>query len=319
MRILITGAAGFTGTHLWDYLKKIKNHEIYGLEKAPKNRQDGRFYCCDLCDARQTAHFLKKINPDRIFHLAAQSSAALSWDKPKETFNLNVGGTLNLLEAVRAMGKRPAFLVSGSAEEYGLSAADRTRTNESAILKPFNPYAASKVAQRYLAFQYSLVFGFKFVHSAGFNLAGPGQNEKFVVSNFARQVALIEAGRQEAVIRVGHLEAVRDFTDVRDAVRAHWLLLEKGRPGESYNICTGKARKIREILDIYLSFSRIKIKIQKDAKRLRAGDVSRLVGDPGKLMKQTGWRPEISFEQTLRDVLNYWRKHVYPASPKKGI
>ena len=308
MRVLITGASGFTGAHLSEFLSRRKNIELYGTSQHRRTRKGIRFFACDLRDAKKTAALIEKIRPERIFHLAAQSSVALSWEKPKESFDHNVGGTLNLLEAIKKAGLRPAILVSGSAEEYGR--CNSPRITETAVLKPVNPYASSKLAQSALVARYSETLGFRFVQSRTFNLTGPGQNENFVASSFAKQVSLIEAGKQEAVIQVGNLEAVRDFTDVRDAVRAYWLMIEKGISGQAYNICSGKGRKVSEILDGYLSLSRVKIKIRKDPRRMRASDVPRLVGDPKKIAKQTGWKPEISFEKTLKDVLNYWRMQV---------
>jgi GDP-4-dehydro-6-deoxy-D-mannose reductase len=217
---------------------------------------------------------------------------------------------LNLLEAVRHTGIKPRILVTCSAEGYGASANKVRFLDESAPFAPLNPYSVSKVAQDLLAHQYFLALGQKVVRTRAFSHTGPGQNDSFVAGSFAKQVALIEAGRQKPVIRVGNLKAIRDFTDVRDVVRAYALALEKGKAGEAYNVCSGKGRRISELLDIYLSESSVKIKVKHDPGRQRAGDIPRLVGNPKKFINATGWKPEIPFEQTLRDVLDYWRERV---------
>ena len=297
MKILLTGASGFAGGHLTHFLSGKKNIKIYGLCG----------HDCDVRDPKEVRRMLEEIKPDRIFHLAAQSSVPLSWKDPNETFKTNLMGTLNLLEALKDLKIKPLAHIAGSAEMYG-AVQGKHRISERSDLKPMNPYAASKAAQDLLAGQYGDSLGLKIVRTRAFNHIGPGQSENFVVSNFARQVAMIEAGKQVPVIRVGHLESVRDFTDVRDVVRAYWLAVEKGEPGEVYNICSGVGRKIRSVVEFYLAQSRVKIKVRKDASRLRVSEVSRVVGDPQKFMKRTGWKPLIPFDKSLSDILDDWRK-----------
>ena len=296
---MITGSSGFVGRHLTDFLAAKKGVKVFGI-----HARDG-----DVRDAKKVLGLLRKIRPDRIFHLAAQPSVPLSWKDPKQTFQVNLIGTLNLLEAARRLGLRPQIQIAGSSEMYGSAPRDH-RIRETDLLQPMNPYAVSKASQDILAGQYHASLGFEIIRTRAFNHIGPGQSENFVVSNFAKQVASIEAGRQSPVIRVGHLESVRDFTDVRDVVRAYWLALEKGDPGQAYNVCSGVGRKIRQIVDFYLAQSRVKIKFQKDTSRLRLSEVSRIVGNPEKFMKKTGWKPLIPFETTLRDILDDWRLNV---------
>lgn len=298
MKAFITGASGFVGRHLTDFLAGRKGVKVYGLQASD----------CDIRNSKTLLAFVRKIRPDILFHLAAQSSVQLSWKNPEETFQINLIGTLNLLEAARNSGLHPRIQIAGSAEVYGQAPKGRIRETDS--LDPINPYAASKAAQELLAGQYHASLDLKIIRTRAFNHIGPGQSENFVASNFAKQVARIEAGKQPPVIRVGCLESIRDFTDVRDIVRAYWLAMEKGVPGEVYNVCSGVGHKIREIVDFYLDQSRVKIKVRKDPLRLRLSEVSQRVGDPGKFMKKTGWKPQISFEASLRDILDDWRKNV---------
>ncbi len=300
MRILITGDTGFVGGHLIALLKK-EGHKIHGLQRDLK---------ADIRDANKLQTILKKVKPERIYHLAAQASVAESWKEPKLTFDVNIGGSLNLFNAVHAHSPRARILVVGSAEEYGKSAEKANKISEKAAIRPANPYAVSKAAQSMLAHQFVVSHGLHIVRTRAFNHLGPGQSPLYVSSNFARQVALIEKGMQKPVIEVGYLEALRDFTDVRDVVRAYTLVLEKGKIGEVYNVCRGKARPVRQILEFYLSQSSATIAVKQNASRMRPADLSRLVGDPSRLRAQTGWKPRIAFERTLKDILNYWRQNI---------
>lgn len=300
MRILITGDMGFVGGHLTRLLKN-DGHTVIGLQRDFK---------ADIRHSDKIHRILKKVRPDRIFHLAALASVAESWKKPKLTFDVNIGGSLNLFNAVHAHAPKARILVVGSAEEYGKSAEVVDRVKENAPMRPANPYAVSKAAQSMLAHQFVVSHNLHIVRTRAFNHLGPGQSPLYVASNFARQVALIEKGVQKPVIEVGYLEALRDFTDVRDVVRAYVQVLEKGKQGEVYNVCSGHARPVRQILEFYLSQSSATIAVKQNASRLRTADLARLVGDPGRLRAQTGWKPKITFEQTLKDVLNYWRQNI---------
>jgi GDP-4-dehydro-6-deoxy-D-mannose reductase len=267
----------------------------------------------DLEDPTQAAVAVEEARPDRIFHLAGQSSVHRSWDDPGATLRANVLGIVNVLDAARRLGLRPAALVVGSADEYGPASPEEQPLRESAPLRPASPYAVSKVAQAALALLYGPAGGMRVVVTRTFPHTGPGRGEAFAESSFARQIAEIEAGRRPAVVEVGNLDAVRDFADVRDVVRAYDLLIENGEPGEVYNVCTGRGRRIGELLDALVALSTVRVDVRVDAARLRAADVSVLVGDPSKLRSATGWQPRIPLEQTLRDLLEDWRARVRSA------
>jgi len=219
-------------------------------------------------------------------------------------------GLLNLLEVIRRTGSLPRILIPCSSDEYGNVDVSGLPITECHPLKPNSPYALSKVFQDYLGYQYFEGYGIPIVRTRAFNHAGPGQSPVFVCSDLAKQIAEIEAGFREPVIKVGNLEAKRDFTDVRDVVRAYWLALYKGEAGEVYNVCSGKAYSIGEVLDILLGLAKVKIKVEKDPQKERPSDISILLGDSTKIRQATGWRPEIPFEKTLSDVLDYWRKCI---------
>jgi GDP-4-dehydro-6-deoxy-D-mannose reductase len=246
--------------------------------------------------------------PDYIFHLAAQSFVPASWNAPSDTIITNVTGQTNLFEAIRALKIDPVVQIACSSEEYGLVHPDETPIKETNPLRPLSPYAVSKVSQDYLGYQYFQSYGLKAIRTRGFNHTGPRRGQVFVTSNFCSQVASIELGLQKPVIQVGNMEAIRDFTDVRDMVRAYWLAVTKAKPGEVYNIATGHGIHIREMLDLVLSFSRVKVETEVDPARLRPSDVEILIGDSSKFRADTGWEPRIPFEQTVRDLLDYWRK-----------
>jgi GDP-4-dehydro-6-deoxy-D-mannose reductase len=293
----VTGAGGFVGTHLTRFLSGQKKVRVF----------DDR---CDLRDPRAVKRLLSKIKPDRIFHLAAFSFVPASWLAPEKAFDVNVLGTLHIFEALKSLNMRPALHVAGSSEAYGTILPSENPVDESVPFRPSNPYGVSKAAQEILALQYGRSLGLPVIVTRAFFHTGPGQKQEFVASSFARQVAMIEAGLQKPVIAVGNLKLVRDFTDVRDVVRAYWLALEKAKAGEVYNICSGKGRAIGEILEIYLKRSSVKIKAQVDPARVRKGEIPKLVGDCGKFKNATGWKPRISLETTLLDLLNDWRRKV---------
>ena len=265
---------------------------------------------CDLKDGAAVLTALDEVKPDVIFHLAAQSFVPTSWRAPAETLDTNIASQTNLFEAVRRLGLDPTIQIAGSSEEYGLVHADEVPIKESNPLRPLSPYAVSKVAQDLLAYQYFRSYGLKTVRTRGFNHTGPRRGEVFVTSNFAKQIASIEAGLQEPVIRVGNLNAERDFTDVRDTVRAYWLAVDKGIPGEVYNIASGSTVKIGELLDRLLALSETRVEIEVDPDRLRPSDVEILLGDYSKFKADTGWEPSIPLEKTLKDLLDYWRSRL---------
>ena len=312
-KVLITGITGFAGSHLAEYALS-KGTEVYGsmrwrskTENIEHIKDKINLIECDLKDLSSVNALIEISKPDYIFHLAAQSFVHTSWHAPAETLSTNVLCQVNLLEAVRHKRIDPIIQIAGSSEEYGLVYENEIPVKETNPLRPLSPYAVSKVAQDLLGYQYHKSFGLKIVRTRGFNHTGPRRGEVFVSSNFAKQIAEIEKGKNESVVKVGNLEAKRDFTDVRDMVKGYWLALENGKPGEVYNICSGKAWTIREVLDILLSKSKVSAKVEQDPERLRPSDVPILCGDNSKFSQETGWQPEIPFDKTLEDLLNYWR------------
>ena len=318
MRALITGITGFAGSHLAEYL--LADHpevEIFGTYRWRSRREniehlDDRVKMreADLRDYSSLHSLLDEVRPDYIFHLAAQSFVPSSWRAPAETLGTNVTGQTNLFEAVRYLKLDPVIQIACSSEEYGLVHPDETPIKETNPLRPLSPYAVSKVAQDFMGYQYFQSYGLKTIRTRAFNHTGPRRGDVFVTSNFAKQVASIEAGLQEPVIHVGNLDAIRDFTDVRDTVRAYWLGVTKGKPGEVYNIATGHGIHIHELLDMLLEMSTVEVEVREDPERMRPSDVEILIGDSSKFRADTGWEPQIPFEKTLRDVLDYWRDRM---------
>ena len=322
MRVLITGITGFVGSHLADFLLAQPDIQVFGIQRWRSNTANidhlkGHLHMdeCDLRDASSVRQVVEAVKPDRVFHLAAQSFVPMSWSAPSETMVTNAVGQLNLFEAIRACGLSARIQVAGSSEEYGWVEDRELPIRETNPLRPLSPYAVSKVTQDLLGYQYAKSYQMHIVRTRAFNHTGPRRGEVFASSNFAKQLALIEAGQQEPVIQVGNLEARRDFSDVRDIVRGYWLALEHGQAGEVYNLCSGRETSIRELLDILIGLSRARVSVQVDPQRLRPSDVRRLRGDGTKFATHTGWRPEIPLEQTLADLLNYWRMLIGSSRP----
>jgi GDP-4-dehydro-6-deoxy-D-mannose reductase len=253
---------------------------------------------------------VKDVDPDGVFHLAAMSSVPVSYADPWETIGNNIQAQLNVLEAVRRHQASARVLIVGSNEEYGPPTADDLPLTEDSPLRPANPYAVSKVSQDLLGLQYYMSHGLRVIRVRPFNHTGPGQSERFVVPAFARQIALIEAGQQDPTLRVGNLNAGRDFSDVRDIVRGYRLALRDGVPGEAYNLASGRSRLIREVLDSLVSLSRAAVSVEVDPARFRPVDVPEVYGSAEKLRRATGWEPRVPFERTLKDTLDYWRERV---------
>jgi len=250
---------------------------------------------------------LRAARPDVIFHLAASSSVAGSWDTPAEMIQVNVMGTLHLLEAVRQLDLDAPLVLACSAEAYGLVREDELPIREEQPFRPVSPYAVSKAAVDLLGFQYHQTFRLRTIRMRFFNHCGPRQSARFVISSLARQIAEIEAGLRPPRIQVGNLDARRDFVDVRDAARAYWVAAERCAPGEAYNVASGRARSIREVLDGMLSLSDAMVEVEFDPGRTRPSEIEVLVGDATRFRAATGWSPEIPLERTLADTLGYWR------------
>ena len=317
MKVLITGISGFAGSHLAEYFLAEGKHEIFGAIKWRSDRQNIshiqdriHLFECDIKDAFAMKTIITEIKPEQIFHLAAQSYVSFSWRAPQETLITNIIGELNLFEAVRQVKIDPLIHIAGSSEEYGMVVPEELPITEANALRPLSPYGVSKVTQDLLGYQYFKSYGMKIIRTRAFNHTGPRRGTVFATSNFAKQIVEIEKNKRDPVIYVGNLEAVRDFTDVRDVVRAYALTLERGDPGEVYNIASGKGRKIRDMLDMLVALSNADLKIEQDPTRLRPSDVELLIGSSEKFQKKTGWKPEIPFDKTMKDLLDYWREKI---------
>jgi len=318
-RVLVTGALGFVGDHLCRELLR-SGHEVFGCDLECATAGAGAAgvpfaaRACDVADAGALAALVSELMPSAVLHLAAQSSASRAFVRPRETFLANALGTQNLFEAVRSHSPEAFVLVVSSGEIYGPQDARGAPATEDTPVVPVSPYALSKAVQDLLGLQYWKSHKIRSVRARPFNHTGPGQTTTFALPNFARQIALAEAGRCEPVIEVGNLEAVRDFLDVRDVVRAYLLLLEHGTPGEAYNICSGRPRRIQSLLDALLSMSTTKVTLKRAESRMRQSDISYLVGNSAKLREQTGWEPAYRLEDTLLEILEQWRKSVRQSS-----
>lgn len=321
LKILITGIAGFVGKHLTSCLtegEEVKDgYEIMGLDLSFKNFNSAgyghgiKLTEVDLTDREKVFNIIGEFKPDQLYHLAAQSSVSYSWENPVETFRVNVFGGINILEAVKAFCPECRILVVCTAEEYGESGAEDKAIDENFKIYPQNPYAISKSALDFFSSIYYKAYGLPVSITRSFNHIGPGQSERFVVSDFARQIALMEKGDMEPVIKVGNIETCRDFLDVRDTVKAYYYIVNKGKPGQVYNVCSGKKRKIKQLLDMLISMSKIdNIKVEIDREKFRAIDVEIMYGDNSRLRRHTGWAPRYSMEESLEDTLDYWRQRI---------
>lgn len=311
-KILIFGINGFSGIHLWNRLRLLVKADIYGTYRQPLSPFKKKILkgCvlrhCDINNFEDIKKILNKFKPTHIYFLPALVTVAQSYDYARIIYQTNILGTANFLEAVVALKLHPRILISGSAEEYGRVSAAHLPIKEDQLLRPANPYGLSKSLQEYLMWYYVYNFGLNIRMTRTFHFAGPGQPTAFVVSDFASQVARIEAGIMPSVIHVGNLKAKRDFTDIRDVVKAYHFIMEKVDSPKVFNVCSGYSVSIQSILDSLLSLSSVKIRVQRDSKKMRRLDVPDFRGDNSRL-KTTGWKPDYSLQQTLSDVLNEHR------------
>ncbi|MBQ8960603.1 MAG: GDP-mannose 4,6-dehydratase [Ruminococcus sp.] len=311
-RALIIGGGGFAGGYLIRELSS-NGYEVHATcLPGEEIAGDCTVYSLDIGQMAEIEAVIAQVSPEVIFHLAAQSSVAVSWQKPALTAQVNVVGAVNVLEAVR-LSKRPdtRLLLIGSGEEYGFIAKDACPLSEEEKLRPGNIYAATKVCQEMIGQIYSRSYGMDIVMTRSFNHTGPGQSPTFVVSEICRQIAEAELPGAPAEVRIGNLAAKRDFTDVRDVVRAYRLLAEKGMAGRVYNVGRGQAVAISEIMDTALSMSEAPIVVIQDAKRMRASDIPIIEPDVSLIFADTGWKAQISLRETVRDTLEWWRKKLH--------
>jgi GDP-4-dehydro-6-deoxy-D-mannose reductase len=312
-KVLITGATGFVGKHLIQSLLSQQNVEVIGTYRSkPDSTPDGvTLEHVNLLDQEAVDKLIQTHKPTDIYHLAGLPSAAESFKTPADTITNNIIAELSILEALRKHELiQTKVLIVSTAEVYGFISPDDLPIDETTELRPVNPYAVSKIAQDYLGLQYRLSYRMHIVRVRPFNHIGPGQKDNFVLSSFAKQIVEIEKGKTDPIMYVGNLEAKRDFTDVRDMVRAYQLALEKGAKGDVYNIGSGVSRKVADMLTTMLELSTTKVEIKPDPDRFRPIDVPEIVCDSTKFQNLTGWQPEIPFNQTLQDILDYWRKIV---------
>lgn len=298
MKVLLIGGTGFVGGHLQRYLQD--RNIFYNVHDES----------IDIRDAEQIKNMISRERPDAVVHLAAMSSVPESFKNQYETYSINFTGTLNVLMALRATDFHGRMLYVGSGDVYGYLKDDELPVIEERFLRPKNPYAVSKVASEALCYQWSLTSGFEIVIARPFNHIGPGQSERFALSDFAKQIVEIKLGLHNSTLHVGDIDVTRDFTDVRDVVRAYVLLLKHGKNGEAYNVCSGKERSVRSLLLQLMNIAGVDAKIEQDRDRLRPSEQRRVFGSFEKLRRDTGWRPAIPIEQTLHDILDDWRKKI---------
>jgi len=310
MKALVTGAVGFVGKYLITHLKSL-GWEVNATKLPKENKiENVPFYDLDILDRTCVHSLLDRLQPDCLFHLVAQSSVALSWENPALTVDINVKGAVNLLETIRGMKTPPRVLLVGSGEEYGYVMPEELPIREDTLLRPGNIYACTKVAQNLLGSIYARAYKLDIIMVRAFNHTGPGQLDTFAVSHFCKQIAEAEAGLQPPVIKVGNLSARRDFTDVRDIVKAYSILVQKGRAGEVYNVGSGKALSMREVLDIALSLAKIQITVEEDINLIRVSDTPVIQADISHLTRETGWEPVIPLRDTIADMLEDWRQKL---------
>lgn len=318
-KVLITGITGFAGSHLMDYILENTDYMVYGIKRMNSNLRNINhaldkiiLFDADLLDQSSLISVLKKVQPDQIYHLGALSWVTPSWDMPAVYMQTNAIGTINLFEAMRITDCHARVLTSATPEEFGDVPADLIPITEETRIKPINPYAASKAAQDMVCITYHASYKMDIVRTRAFNHEGPRRYIHGAIASFAYQIAQIEKNKQEPIIKVGNLSATRNFTDVRDTVRAYFLAMEKGTSGELYIIGTDQIYTMKEVLDMLISHSTMadKIQIEVDPARVRPTELMTFIGDYSKFKAATGWERTYDLSETLESVLNYWRNFV---------
>ena len=287
------------------------NYAVFGMDLAPGTLSaDVAVWVGDICDPAFVQDVILAVCPTHIFHMAALTTA---YGDLEALYKVNVQGTRHVLDAVHRAGLDPVILIPGSCAVYGMIDPDDLPIRESQPFRPSSSYAVSKITQEMLAYTYYAQYGLKVIRTRAFNLVGPGQPSSLVGSAFTQQIAQIEAGRIEPVLRVGDLTAQRDFVDVRDVVHAYRLAAERGQPGDAYNVCSGVGISIRTCLDELLALTKISVQVVQEPARMRPSDIPVSVGDSSLLQGQTGWRPIIPLRQSLADLLEDWRQRIKEA------
>jgi GDP-4-dehydro-6-deoxy-D-mannose reductase len=308
-RALITGGTGFVGRHLVSFLVS-RGVQVGVLASCEFSKEPSgvAFYEADVRDRDKVHSAMHDFKPHHVYHLAAISSVPFSWKSPRQTYEVNVLGTLNLFEAAISLPSPPRILNVSTAQVYGPS---DSALSETSSVVPDNPYAASKLMAELLRIQFRNSSTGGVITARSFNHTGPGQSSEFVIPSIAKQFAEIEAGWRKPKLTLGNVHVRRDFTDVRDVVEAYFLLLQKGSVDETYNVCSGRARSIKEIVEEYELLSDIQVEIETHASKQRTGEVEEVCGDPVKIRATAGWTPAISWKKSLTDLLNYWRTELH--------
>jgi GDP-4-dehydro-6-deoxy-D-mannose reductase len=326
-RILITGITGFVGSHMADFIiNNYPKYEVWGVKRWHLSSKHHikhiydkiNWVDCNIQDPYSTVKMIKKVNPDRVFHFAAESFVSPSWDNPLQYMDVNYKGTVNLLEGLRAIGSKAPFHIPGSGEEYGEIFENELPINTETVMRPVNPYAVTKIAQDLIGFVYFKSYGINVIRTRAFNHEGPRRENVFGIPWYAYQIAKIEAGLQEKVIKVGHIDDKRNFTHVYDMVKAYWVASEKCEPGKLYLVGSESDNSVftfREALEKLITMSSEDgITYKEDSQYVRPTNVPFLIADISDFTKDTGWKPSIPFEIILEDTLEYWRKRVKEGS-----
>lgn len=314
-KYLVTGFSGFVSSHLLDYLLQLgRPAEIIGISRQERHAYSLKnlqitTYQADLKDAELTNTIVNKVKPDYIIHLASDSSVAYSWTQPVQSFQNNTNIFLNLIESVRLAKLSCRILSIGSSEEYGIVDPETLPLTESHILNPISPYAVARVSQELLSRIYAQGYGIDVIITRSFNHIGPGQRENFVVSSFAKQIVEVQEGHQKD-LEVGNIEIIRDFLDVRDVVKAYFQLLEHGKKGEIYNVCSGQGHTLKWVLEKMMEIAKVKFSYHINKTLIRPSDNPVIVGSNEKISTECGWKPEIPIEKSLTDIIKFWRKEI---------